>query len=107
MISFKKTLCIDEQATANKIYSCILIAFPQLKEADEYELMRVLDRSRTLEFITPPDGYNVDYIPLLGGCYSKSCKLKGQHTRARNHSAISRVVIAPWSRINDIHNNTK
>ena len=34
------------------------------------------------------------YIPLLGGCYGKSCKLNGQHTRARNHSAISRVVIA-------------
>ena len=33
-------------------------------------------------------------IPLLGGCYGKSCKLNGQHTRARNHSAISRVVIA-------------
>ena len=33
-------------------------------------------------------------IPLLGGCYGKSCKLNGQHTRARNHSAITRVVIA-------------
>ena len=32
---------------------------------------------------------NIHYIPLLGGCYGKSCKLKGQHTRARNHSAIS------------------
>ena len=37
---------------------------------------------------------NLVYIPLLGGCYGKSCKLNGQHTRARNHSAISRVVIA-------------
>ena len=44
---------------------------------------------------------------LLGGCYGKSCKLNGQHTRARNHSATTRVVIALWSRINDIHNGTK
>ena len=58
--------------------------------------------------------YKLCYIPLLGGCYGKSCKLNGQHTRTRNHSAISRVVtactlqvIAPWSRINDIHNGAK
>ena len=35
------------------------------------------------------DHFNILYIPLLGGCYGKSCKLNGQHTRARNHSAIS------------------
>ena len=38
--------------------------------------------------------FKLSYIPLLGGCYGKSCKLNGQHTRTRNHSAISPVVIA-------------
>ena len=50
--------------------------------------------TRVLVLQSRPASCGYIYIPLLGGCYGKSCKLNGQHTRARNHSAISRVVIA-------------
>ena len=37
-------------------------------------------------------GHVDHYIPLLGGCYGKLCKLNGQHTHARNHSATNTYI---------------
>ena len=56
-------MSLFEHGDSADAHECILEAFPQLRGAGGYELLRVSDRGRGLEVIPyPPDGYTAIYL---------------------------------------------
>ena len=59
----KKTLSFDDDATADEVHLIILDAFSKLSDAGGYEILRVMDKTKTLDVITaPPEGYTVAFL---------------------------------------------
>lgn len=59
----KKSVSLLEHGDSDDAHECILEAFPQLRGAGGYELLRVSDRGRGVEVIPySPDGYSAIYL---------------------------------------------
>ena len=59
----KKNVSLLEDGDSEDICWELMDAFPKLKDAGGYELLRVVDRGRSLEVIPlPEDGYTVPYL---------------------------------------------
>ena len=60
----RKEIHITDDGDSSDVHSAIVCAFPKLREAGGYDLLRINEKNRTvLQYIPPlPEGYTVSYL---------------------------------------------